>query len=342
MKGNRYIFGTLLAGALLVSFSSCEEKLDPESIFNTESANLDPYSASYQLDKFCEDNYLKNYNIQFRYKMQDVGADMDYNLVPASYEKSIDLAVLTKYLWFDVYDKVVSADFLKLYGPRIIHLIGSPAYNPASGTMILGLAEGGLKVSLFRVNDMDPSSFEDLNEFYFKTMHHEFAHILHQTKSYPREFDQLSTAYYDPMNWGERNLDVCASLGFTSDYASSEAREDFAETIANYITKTDEQWATLLANAELGWVERYDKDGIPVTDPLTRKPICDPGEDTDGVDGKAVILQKVEIARQWFKDAWNMDLDALRAEVQVRQLNYNLEELRKQVLDIPKGADAQN
>ena len=342
MKAYKYILETLVAGALVLSFSSCEEKLDPESIFSTESAKLDPFSASYQLDKFCEDNYLKPYNLQFRYKMQDVGADMDYNLVPAAYEKSVDLAVLTKYLWFDVYDKVVSADFLKLYGPRIIHLIGSPAYNPANGTMILGLAEGGLKVSLFRVNTMNVNSFEDLNEFYFKTMHHEFAHILHQTKTYPKEFDQISTTYYDPMGWQERNNNVCASLGFTSDYASSEAREDFAETIANYITKTDAQWNQLLEDAESGWQQQYDDEGLPVTDDFTGKPVCDPVEDFDGVDGRSIILQKVEIARQWFRDSWHMDLDALRAEVQTPQLNYDIEALREQVYGIPTGADAQN
>ena len=96
--------------------------------------------ATYQLDKFLRENYLNVYNLDFRYKMQDVGTDMNYNLVPATYANSVDLAVLTKYLWFDVYGKIVYPDFLKLYGPRIIHLIGSPAYNPTSGTMILGLA----------------------------------------------------------------------------------------------------------------------------------------------------------------------------------------------------------
>lgn len=336
MKHNKYIAKVLLLCCLVLSVSSCEEELDNESIFDTTEVGLDPNSASYQLDKFLEDNYRKPYNLQFRYKMQDVGTDMNYNLVPATYDNSIDLAVLTKYLWFDVYSEVVSPDFLKLYGPRIIHLIGSPAYNPANGTMILGLAEGGLKVSLFRVNTMNVNSFDDLNEYYFKTMHHEFAHILHQTKTYPEEFNTISTAYYDPMGWQDRNMDWCASLGFTSDYASGEAREDFAETIANYITKTDEQWNALLDAASKGWIQQYDEYNQPMVDEITRKPICIEGPDTDGVDGRAVILQKVDIARQWFKDSWNMDLDELRAEVQKRQLNYDIEELRQQVLSIPR------
>ena len=56
--------------------------------------------------------------------------------------------------------------------------------------------------------------------------------------------------------------------------------------------------------------------------------------DKDGVDGVAIINQKVSICRNWFKDEWGLDLDALREEVQTRQLNYNMEELRKQISDI--------
>ena len=220
---------------------------------------------------------------------------------------------------------------MKKYGPRILHLIGSAAVNPANETIVLGLAEGGLKVSLFYVNQMDVSSFESLNEFYFLTMHHEFAHILHQTKTYPVSFDQLSTGHYDPTSWQDRIHNVTASLGFVSTYASSEYREDFAETIAHYITDTQEEWDKLLDTASKGW-EVQGQSLVEVAD-------------NDGVDGKSIILQKVEIARQWFRDSWQMDLDALRAEVQERQNTYSLEvldELRKQVYDIPVGTESQN
>ncbi len=311
MKIKKYIQIALIGALIMGSVSCNKDELDSNSIFDTTGETLDPNSASYQLDKWLQDNYLTPYNLDFRYKMQDVGTDMDYNLVPATYAKSVDLAVLTKYLWFDVYDKIVSPEFLKAYGPRIIHLIGSPAFNPANGTMILGLAEGGLKVSLFRVNSLDETDFNMLNEYYFKTMHHEFAHILHQTKTYPREFNLISTAYYAPNDWQERDPRVVASMGFTSPYASSEAREDFAETIANYITLTDAQWTQLLDWATKDW------NNTP-----------------DGVDGKEIILQKVAIARQWFSEAWDINLDELRKEVQYRQNNFKIDELRDEVYKI--------
>jgi len=94
-----------------------------------------------------------------------VGTDLNYNLVPVTYTKSQEMAVLAKYLWFDVYTKVAGYKFLKKYGPRVIHIIGSPAYNPSSGTILLGLAEGGIKVSLFRVNELNYNNVDTLNEY---------------------------------------------------------------------------------------------------------------------------------------------------------------------------------
>lgn len=57
-------------------------------------------------------------------------------------------------------------------------------------------------------------------------------------------------------------------------------------------------------------------------------------EDKDGIDGREAILQKVQIARQWLQDAWNVDLDELRNEVQYRQATYDINELRRWVYDI--------
>ncbi len=294
--------------SILISFTACKgEDEFTESIFDTES-QTDTNSASYAFDSWLRTSYLVPYNLDFRYRMQDVGSDQDYNLVPVSFDKAQVMAKLVKYLWFDVYSKMVSADFLKDNGPRIIHLIGSPAYNPISGTMLLGTAEGGLKVTLYRCNEIDPTDVEMLNEFYFKTMHHEFAHILHQKRNYPVEFGLISQGNYNPLGWQYRTDSEAATLGFVSPYAGSQNREDFVEIIANYLVKTDTQWNSILEvasqngktyNAEYKLVELPD----------------------DGIDGKALILQKLEIARKWLKTAWNIDIDALRAEIMTRQEN---------------------
>ncbi len=303
---------------VLMLFSSCrEDELGP-TIFPDFEEEVDKNNHAYAFNQWLYDSYLVPYNLDFKYRMEDVAADMNYNLVPTKLEQAIDMALLVKYLWFDAYAEAVNPDFLKLHGPRIIHLIGSPAYNPTSGTMILGLAEGGIKVSLFRCNVLNVDDVDDLNTYYFKTMHHEFAHILHQTKMYPKEFNLISSVHYEPFSWQERKEEISLSLGFISSYGSSQTREDFVEIIANYIVHNDEQWANFLDIASRGWEVQIDGSVKEV-------------EDRDGVDGKAVILQKLNICKLWLQNSWNLDLDVLRNEVQRRQNNIDMDALREQL-----------
>lgn len=249
MKFSKYLFPTIFASILV----GCSDDEIGPTIFPDVSTEPDPTSYTYKFDKWLNNNFRDVYNVEFKYLMEDVEADMDYNLVPATYEKARDLALLTKYLWYDSYKELTGDKFIKSYGPRILHLVGSPAYNPNNGTETLGLAEGGLKVTLFKVNEMDLADINMMNEYYFRTMHHEFGHILHQTKSYPTEFNLLSTGRYDDSSWQSRQPGVVASQGFVTPYASSQAREDFAETIANYITRTPEQMDLILWMAQRGW-----------------------------------------------------------------------------------------
>ena len=387
-----YISALLLVAVASMALSSCsEDKLGP-TIFPDVDETLDPSSYSYQLDKFLKENYLDKYNLTFLYKMPDVSTNMNYNLVPAQYDKSVDLAVLCKHLWFDVYDKVGGTDFLKEFGPRILLMVGSPAMN-SDGTATVGLAEGGIKITLFNLNAMNVNDFMSMNNDYFHTMHHEFTHILHQTKTYPSEFNTISVGKYDATNWTGRGNEVC-SKGFVTNYASSEYREDYAEVTACYIVYTDAQWARLMELASRGWTtateddaeddnpdanyysyyyyakndtetdpvpiypskleignpnepgdERYivtvtDDDGTVHRywkndrDPQGNRIVVYAVEDKDNVNGAEAILEKLRIIREWFRTAWNIDLDELRNEVQNRQATYNIEDLRKMVYDI--------
>ncbi|MDR0733559.1 MAG: putative zinc-binding metallopeptidase [Dysgonamonadaceae bacterium] len=293
----------LLLTCLSVLFSSCIKFEDAftDSIFEDEPAT-NTQSEFYPFNKWLEENYLKPYNLDFRYRMQDAGSSTDYNLIPADLDKAKQIAILSKYLWFDVYKEAVNPQFLKQYGPRIIHLIGSGAYNPRLHTVVLGTAEAGIKITLYECNQMDPNRIDLLNEYYFKTMHHEFAHILHQKKTFPKEFETFSAGYYDVSYWQERTDSEAASLGFASPYGSSQPREDFVEIIANYIVRSDEWWESWKDAAAKPGVNR---DGVQVSDPL---------------DGKAIIETKIEICRKWLKESWDVDLDALRANVAERQL----------------------
>lgn len=351
-----------IAGNTMVSCS--DDDLGP-TIFQIPDETLDRSLATFPLDTFVKETFLEPYNVRYIYKMEDIGSDLQKNLVPASYDQSVKLAVLSKYLWYDVYKKCAGEEFLKEYSPRIIHVIGSPSYNPSSGTETLGEAEGGLKITLYNVNNLDEANIDDLNEKFFKTMHHEFSHILNQNYVYPTDFPLLSNNDYDPMNWQETPDSIAAAKGFVSPYASSQAREDWVEVIANYIVKDQKTWDGLINTAGYDWetveinagdFKKLQAQGGNIdaigyfyevsvdaeieneqTWTIQRKVIQrenneDPWSDPildengnliyleqDGIDGRSLILQKLEMTREWLKTNFGIDLDELRAEVQQRQ-----------------------
>ena len=289
----------VVVGILFFSVYSCNNQDSfTESIF-TDVPVLDTLAATYPFDKWLYDNYTVPYNVDFRYKLQDVSTDINYNLVPAALDKAQSLAVLVKYLWFDVYSKIGGEDFLKYNGLRIINLIGSPAINADLGTEILGTAEGGIKVTLYKCNTFSPTNIDEMNEYYFKTMHHEYGHILQQKKSPPRDFDGLSAGYYDPTGWQFRSDAAAASIGCLSPYASSEPKEDWVEVIANYIVKSDAWWKNRLAMAA-----NPGKDGIP---------------NNLKMRGDSIIITKLAMCTEYLKKSWNIDLQTLHNEVQERQ-----------------------
>ena len=159
---------------------------------------------------------------------------------------------------------------MKKYGPRIFHFIGSKAYSPTTGTETLGYASGGVKITLINVNEMklwtpqneyNAADIERLNKDQFHTMHHEFSHILHQTKSYPVNFGQITPSDYDGRDWQKRDSVLSHSLGFITHYASSATYEDFVETLSCTITDTDCRWMyTIIDACANGGVKEGDKE----------------------------------------------------------------------------------
>lgn len=270
----------ILAALLFVSCS--ERPLDPDSqIFDSTVAQND-------FDRWLSEKYVLPYNIEFMYRMEYIESDMNYYLVPAEYDKSVQIAKLMIHLCLEAYDEVTgSRDFIKTYFPKMIHIIGSAAYRN-NGTMVLGTAEGGLKITLYMINSLqlDP---EYLNEYYFHTMHHEFAHILHQTKPYSSDFDMISGSDYVKDTWNSTysSDEKAQQSGFITAYASSEPNEDFVELISTYITNTPEYWEKMLSNA--------------------------------GKDGSAIIQQKFDIVYNYMKGTWNIDLDELQEVILRRQ-----------------------
>lgn len=279
----KQLIGIFVALATLSLWSCSEEDLDPNSIFGGTETGTVPN----EFDTWLLENYTEPYNIEFKYRFEDKETDDTYNLVAAEYNRSIALAKFTKYLWLESYEELLGPDFIRTYCPRLLFLVGSPAYN-SDGSVVLGTAEGGLKITLYNVNSISLTSInvQNLNEWYFKTMHHEFAHILHQTKNYPTEFNEITPSSYQPTGWVNVKEQEALDMGFVSPYASSETQEDFVEIIAIYVTNTPEYWDNMLSRAS--------------------------------EEGRGYINQKLEIVKNYMTTTWGIDLDALRDIVQRR------------------------
>lgn len=285
----KLIYSFFIMTAVLASCS--KEKLDQKSFFDTDSPERGAFDTWLLL------NYVEPYNIQFNYKYIDRESDNNYNLVPAEYDKAVAMAKLTKYLWIDSYNELLGDTFIKTYCPRMIQLIGSKAFNN-QGSVVLGTAEGGLKITLYNINGLNPSSpsIDFLNEWFFKTMHHEFAHILHQTKNYSTDFNLISTDYQGP-SWLNLESDAVANkMGYVTCYASYSPDEDFVEIISNYVTHAKGYWESVLATA--------------------------------GEEGGDKLARKFEIVRNYLQESWGIDIDKLRDIVQKRSANISQLDLK--------------
>ena len=186
MKKNIILLMTAVFGVFVLAGCS-------EDDLKKTSAVLDSPTVENDFDRWLAKNYMEPYNIDFKYRFKDVLGDMDYNLTPADYGQAIKLAKLTLHLTLQVYDEVTgNRQFISENFPKIVHVIGSPAYNE-NNNIVLGVAEGGKMMTLYQVNIIDyllsTKNIAQLNELFFKTMHHEFGHILHQTRPYRDAFE---------------------------------------------------------------------------------------------------------------------------------------------------------
>lgn len=274
---NRIMLTLFCLTAILTACT--QDEIDvKKSIFNTEETELRGF------DKWLDDNFRLSYNIQFRYKYQDLETDMNYNLIPAKEGKASQMAQLLKFLWLDAYTEVVGIEFMRSNAPRLIYLVGSPAWKTASKTQ--GTAENGLKITLYNINEFSAlEDIEQLNRDYFKTMHHEFAHLLHQKKMFDLKFGDWSGAMYVGSSWSNYSDAEAAAGGLVSTYASSNIYEDFVEVVAYYITYPDSWWEE--------WYELA------------------------GEEGTAIIKNKIEFVKEYM-ETWGIDLDKLRMVVRRR------------------------
>lgn len=280
----KYLLYALLAVSTGTALVSCsEDDLNAESVITIDKKQANDF------DKWLTANFVNPYNLEFKYRYEYKETDANYYTVPAELNQAIEMAHLVKYLCLESYDEVVGIDFTRNYFPKMIFTIGEWEYRN-NGTIILGTAESGKKILLTGVNYLDTykSSPAALNHYYFKTIHHEFTHILNQTKEYSAEFKLITGNSYVADSWSKEPFNVgYLERGFISAYAQHSDTEDFAEMMSLYVTNSKEQWDEWMAEA--------------------------------GENGAPLLQAKLDIVKRYMKDSWGIDMDKLRDTILRRQ-----------------------
>lgn len=280
----KYLLYALLAVSTGTALVSCsEDDLNAESVITIDKKQTNDF------DKWLTANFVNPYNLEFKYRYEYKETDADYYTIPAELNQAIEMAHLVKYLCLESYDEVAGIDFTRNHFPKMIFTIGEWEYRN-NGTIILGTAESGKKILLTGVNYLDTykSSPAALNHYYFKTIHHEFTHILNQTKEYSAEFKLITGNSYVADSWSEEPFNVgYLERGFISDYAQHSDTEDFAEMMSLYVTNSKEQWDEWMAEA--------------------------------GENGAPLLQAKLDIVKSYMKDSWGIDMDKLRDTILRRQ-----------------------
>ena len=298
MRKKLLYFAILAAvgGAMMTSCS--EDDLSSESVIISKQTN------DTEFDKWLKVAFADPYNIDFAYRYDDKESDLRYYIIPADYDQAVILAHIVKYTCVEAYDEVAGFTFTRTYFPKRFQLFGDWQWRN-NGTIVLGTAEGGRKIYLYGVNylnsilagkegqgsfvfDFGTDVVANLNHFYLKTIHHEFTHILNQTKEYSADYQQITGKDYLADDWStDEGKEGYLERGFITPYSQHSHQEDFAEMLSEYVTNSPEQWDA--------WMEEA------------------------GDEGAALLNQKLDIVRDYMKATFRIDIDQLRSSVLGRE-----------------------
>ncbi|TZF82992.1 hypothetical protein FW774_11855 [Pedobacter sp. BS3] len=269
-------FSLIFAAVAILVFHGCkkDENLDREIV----GLGGDTWPQT-PLDEWLYANFTQPYNIGVKYRWDGTEYDNSKTLVPPEVSRVQPLMELVKTAWIDPYVDQVNPDFIKTYAPKNYVLVGSLQYN-AGGTVTLGEAEGGIKVTLYNVNNFTNTD-RAVSKRVLKTIHHEFTHILNQTIMYQKEFPYITPTGYTA-DWN--NSSAYAANGFISQYSQASPVEDFAEMTSIMLTEGKLGYETL--------IKSYSSTAL------------------------ASVRKKEELVITYFKQVWGIDFYALQNRVQ--------------------------
>jgi substrate import-associated zinc metallohydrolase lipoprotein len=235
------------------------------------------------LDRWIETNYVNVYNIAVQYKWNQNVVDNNRFLFPPLQTKVQPALEIVQKIWLESYSTIGGADFVKKIAPREFVLVGGRNLN-TTGTITLGLAEGGQRITLFETDKVDKTNRVIVKRF-IQTIQHEYIHILNQYKPFDEDGLSKITPTGYTSNWYATSTAVAREEGFITDYARANINEDFAEMAATMLTNSKVEYEAILNSI--------------VSD-----------------DAYYAIKAKEAIVVKYFKDAFNIDFYELRDEAE--------------------------
>ncbi|GIZ15954.1 hypothetical protein RCZ15_14140 [Capnocytophaga catalasegens] len=267
----------------MIGCSHKEEALSDKSVLDGNS------TSQTELDKYIFENFQKPYNIKVTYKYIDSDFEQAKYLYPPTESKVKPLLEVITKVWIEPYIYVAAKknknfNFIKEVAPRQISLIGGYNVN-TNGTITLGFADSGMKITLFNVDQLDLKD-EQRTRQYFHTIQHEYCHIINQTKPFSVEYGQITPADYTS-NWYNVSNTDALNKGFISPYSMLNEIEDFAEMTSAILS---------LSKAE------FDAKVNAVSD----------------AKGKEILRLKESYVVEYFKKEWNLDIYELQELIDIR------------------------
>lgn len=268
----------LMVSVLLCSLMACS-KDDKINEINIPGLGGETWEKG-PLDFWLDSTFTRPYNIEVKYRFERYELTLDKTLVPVMENKVQPVMSTVRKTWIEPYIAEAGEVFFKTFCQKQFVLVGSPQFN-SNNTITLGTAEGGRKVVLFWLNDFNISNKPFVKEM-LHTIHHEFAHILHQNIMYPVEFKRISTGYTG--SWNDYTLAEALALGFVTQYARSAPDEDFVEMVATMLVEGEDGFDDIVASAP--------------------------------ADARVKLRLKEEIVVRYFLENYNIDFYRLQTRVQ--------------------------
>ena len=286
-KSDTKLFALVLIILGSLVSTGCYKDESVEAPVKAQTPSEDP------IDIYIQTNFLDAYGVAVRYKFVDRYVDPDKRVAPPLREVvEPTLDFLTEF-WVNPFINVQNGRrFFENHVPAEVVLIGSLMYND-DGTVTLGTADAGARITLTDVNSIDLNDQEWLY-LQLNVIYHEFAHIVHQRYNLPTNWQDISPEGYTSVgSWYTLSDEEALQRGFVTPYATATYNEDFAETVA-YITFYPE------------FYERYmtDEENCADNDCVARN------------EGRALLRRKYAAVLSHYEQVTGVDLLDVRAIVQ--------------------------